>query len=119
MADGRHVVTTMPDLTPAEIEAGAKALDRLVIEHPRAGHEAASRWVLRAVLPDRDARVRAQVAEEIAKAIDRAELNRALVVGESPPRTETDARYQRGASDAARRDAAIARSFASRGDTDG
>ena len=50
--------------------------------------------------------------EAVMLAIDRAELNRALVVGESPPRTETDARYQRGASDAAVRDAAIARAHA-------
>ena len=59
------------DPTPAEVEAGAKAFAEEALD-------SAGRWtdraiprevataVLRAVLPDHDARLRAQVAEEIA-----------------------------------------------------
>lgn len=55
----------MADPTPAEIEAGAAALAPLDISGKH--HWAAA--VLRAVLPDHDARLRARVAEEIAAAI--------------------------------------------------
>lgn len=57
----------MTDPTPADIEAGQDAILALLAEHPDALHP----WsrivaeVLRAVLPDRDARVRAHIAQAI------------------------------------------------------
>ena len=66
--------------TPAEIEAGAEAFVRafpfaegdtwpeIVRRHP--AFVDAARRAVRAVLPGHDARLRAQVAEEIARAIE-------------------------------------------------
>lgn len=58
------------DPTPAEIEAGAQALVRQAGEHPVLTWETIVTIVLRAVLPDHDARVRAEVAEAIARDIE-------------------------------------------------
>lgn len=52
----------MSEPTPAEIEAGARALDRhMGITLPYV----ATQLVLRAVLPDHDARVRADAAQQM------------------------------------------------------
>ena len=53
----------MSDPTPAEIETGAEALSTMLSDGVATVVSAA---VLRAVLPGHDARLRAQVAEEIA-----------------------------------------------------
>ena len=57
----------MADPTPAEIETGAEALSTMLSDGVATVVSAA---VLRAVLPDHDARLRAQVGEGIARAIE-------------------------------------------------
>ena len=90
--------------TPAEIDAGEHAVLVLLHEH----HGVPQSWrtivdrVLRAVLPGHDARLRAQVAEDIARAL-----------------LAHDQRYPRdwiGGSDGATRAAAIARAHTTGGD---
>ena len=88
------------------IEAGAEALDQPMIRlavQPGQRHVIATA-VLRAVLPGHDARLRAQVAEDIARAL-----------------LAHDQRYPRdwiGGSDGATRAAAIARAHTTGGDHD-
>ena len=60
-------MTADHDPTPAEIEAGADALDPDTEMRPIA--EATAERVLRAVLPDHDARVRADERAKVARAI--------------------------------------------------
>ena len=95
--------------TPAEIEAGAKAFAEEALDSAgrwtdRATPREVATAVLRAVLPGHDTRLRAAVAEDIA---------RALLVH--------DQRYPRdwiGGSDGATRAAAIARAHTTGGDHD-
>lgn len=60
------------DPTPAEIQAGAAAITAALGGRPwrTLTPRRAASTALRAVLPDRDARIRAQVAEQIAQAIE-------------------------------------------------
>ena len=65
----------MTDPTPAEIEAGAKAFAEEALDSAgrwtdRATPREVATAVLRAVLPGHDARLRAQVGEGIARAIE-------------------------------------------------
>ena len=104
----------MPDPTPAEIDAGARALydhewrspDQPTWDERDAAdllsYCEAIAAVLRAVLPGHDARLRAAVAEDIARAL-----------------LAHDQRYPRdwiGGSDGATRAAAIARAHTTGGD---
>jgi hypothetical protein len=64
-----------PDPTPAEIDAGTKAFVAAALNsagrwHGRTTSRGIVAAALRAVLPDHDARIRAEVAEAIAQAIE-------------------------------------------------
>ena len=112
----------MGDPTPAEIEAGVVAAVQAIWGDETYGDliareflpdvaAIATRAALGAVLPDRDARVRAKVAEQIAWEIERLRPH-------IPPSDDPARKYAVAARDTANRAARIARQHTTGGDHD-